>query len=56
MKLARNAVYGLHLKGGKGSTYAHLFHVNEQGQIDIAMYVDQLVKCGEHDKFRPDLI
>lgn len=29
MELARNAVYGLHLnKGGKGSSYAHLFHVN----------------------------
>lgn len=56
MELARNAVYGLHLKGGKGSTYAHLFHVNERGQVDIAMYVDKLVKGCESDKFRPDLI
>lgn len=56
MKLARNAVYGLHLVGGKGSTYAHLFHVNERGQIDIAMFVDQLLKGGEADKFRPDLV
>lgn len=56
MELARNAVYGLHLKGGKGSTYAHLFHVNERGQIDIAMHVDQLVKGGESDKLIPDLI
>ena len=56
MELARNAVYGLRLKGGKGSTYAHLFHVNERGQVDIAMYVDQLVKGGGSCKFRPDLI
>ena len=40
MELARNAIYGLHLKGGEGFTYAHLFHVNERGQMDIAMFVD----------------
>lgn len=59
MELARNAVYGLHLKGGKGSTYAHLFHVNERGQMDIAMFVDQRVKKGGEgvcDTFRPDLV
>lgn len=56
MELARNAVYGLHLKGGEGSTYAHLFHVNERGQIDIAMYIDRLVKCGQPYNFSPDLI
>lgn len=56
MKLARNAVYGLHLKGRNGTTYAHLFHVNERGQVDIAMFIDQLLKGGEYDKFRPDLV
>lgn len=58
MKLARNAVYGLHLKCGEGSTYAHLFHVNERGQMDIAMFVDQRIKGGECDcdTFRPDLV
>ncbi|EKL2214115.1 hypothetical protein PQ125_002649 [Salmonella enterica] len=59
MELARNAIYGLHLKCGEGSTYAHLFHVNERGQIDIAMFVDQRVKKGgegDCDTFRPDLV
>lgn len=59
MELARNAVYGLHLKGGKCSTYVHLFHVNERGQIDIAMFVDQMVKKGgesDCDTFRTDLV
>ena len=41
MKLVRNAIYGLHLKSYGGETYIHLFHVNERGQVDIAMYTDQ---------------
>lgn len=57
MKLARNAIYGLHLKGGKGSTYVHLFHVNERNQVDIAMYTDQFLVKGEMgDRFNPQFV
>lgn len=58
MELARNAIYGLHLKCGERSTYVHLFHVNDRGQVDIAMFTDQMVKYGDDycDTFRPDLV
>lgn len=44
MKLAPNAIYGLHLTHFDGKNYIHLFHSNERGQADIALYADSLIK------------
>ncbi|WYX89361.1 hypothetical protein SLPHG_CDS0007 [Salmonella phage Sephi301i] len=44
MELARNAVYGLHLKGGKGSTYAHLFMLTSEARLILQCILTNLLK------------
>lgn len=58
MKLAPNAIYGLHLTRYDGTSYIHLFHSNERGQADIAMYADSLIKPGGEKmiRFTPEFI
>lgn len=58
MKLAPNAIYGLHLTRCDGTSYIHLFHSNERGQADIAMYADSLIKPGGETmmRFAPEFI
>ena len=58
MKLAPNAIYGLHLTHCDGKNYIHLFHANEHGQLDIAMYADSLIKpsCESIVRFAPEFI
>lgn len=58
MKLAPNAIYGLHLNRYDGARYIHLFHSNERGQADIAMYADSLIKPGGEKmiRFTPEFI
>ena len=58
MKLAPNAIYGLHLTRCDGTSYIHLFHSNERGQADIAMYADSLIKpgCEMMMRFAPEFI
>lgn len=58
MKLAPNAIYGLHITRYDGTSHIHLFHSNERGQADIAMYADSLIKpCGETMmRFSPEFI
>lgn len=58
MKLAPNAIYGLHLTRFDGTSYIHLFHSNEHGQIDIAMHADSLIKpsCEMMMRFAPEFI
>lgn len=58
MKLAPNAIYGLHITSYDGTSHIHLFHSNERGQADIAMYADSLIKpSGETMmRFTPEFI
>lgn len=58
MKLAPNAIYGLHLTSYDGTSYIHLFHSNERGQVDIAMYAENMIKRsnGMTIRFEPEFI
>ena len=58
MKLAPNAIYGLHINRHDGTSDIHLFHSNERGQADIAMYADSLIKPGGKTmmRFSPEFI